>query len=264
MRPSLAPLLSPLVVVAALASCSSDVAGAGTDSVATPGRDLRGGAITVLAAASLVEAFTTVGGLFESANPGVNVVFSFAGSAALAGQIIDGAPVDVYAAASPATMDRVVGAGLAADPIVFARNTMQIAVPPANPAGVVSVRDLADPSVKVAMCQPQVPCGAAAAQVLQNAGVTAQPVTLDPDVRSVLGRVRLGEVDAGMVYVTDVLAAGTAVKGVDIPTRWNATTSYLVVALSGSPNPVVADAFVGFVLSPAGRSALRAAGFEVP
>ncbi|MGB8021372.1 MAG: molybdate ABC transporter substrate-binding protein [Candidatus Nanopelagicales bacterium] len=264
MRPSLATLLAPLVGVAALAACTSGVAGAGTASVATPGGDPRGGAITVFAAASLLEAFTTLGGQFESVNPGVQVVLSFAGSSALAAQITDGAPVDVFAAASPATMDRVVGAGLATDPTPFARNSMQIAVPAANRAGVASLCDLADPSVKVAICQPQVPCGAAAAQVLGNASVTVQPVTLDPDVKSVLGRVRLGEVDAGIVYVTDVIAAGKGVKGVDIPTRLNATASYPIVALSGSPNPVVAAAFVEFVLSPAGEAGLRAAGFEVP
>jgi molybdate transport system substrate-binding protein len=141
---------------------------------------------------------------------------------------------------------------------------MEIAVPPSNPGKVTGVASLADPAVKTALCQPQVPCGSTAEKVFTNAGVTVAPVTLEPDVRSVLSKVTLGEVDAGVVYVTDVLAAGDEVVGVEIPAEVNASTSYPVATLTRSANPGTAAAFVDHVLSPEGASVLSAAGFGRP
>ena len=255
-----------LVVAAAglaLTGCGSGETDAGSTPSATPSPTLTGD-ITVLAAASLTESFTTLGEQFEKANPGVKVTFSFAASSALATQITDGAPADVFASASTKTMDDVVAAGDATAPSVFATNSMEIAVPPANPGKVTSLNDLGDAAIKTALCQPQVPCGATAAKVFSNAAITVTPVTLEPDVKSVLSKVQLGEVDAGVVYVTDVLAAGDKVKGVEIPDDVNASTSYPVATLTRSANAATAAAFVDYVLSPAGTSVLTAAGFQQP
>jgi molybdate transport system substrate-binding protein len=141
---------------------------------------------------------------------------------------------------------------------------MEIAVPPGNPAKVTSINDLAKSSVKTALCQPQVPCGVVAAAVFKNAKITVRPVTLQPDVKSVLTQVELGNVDAGVVYVTDVQAAGAKVKGVTIPAGVNATTTYPIAALAHSKYPSVAQAFVAYVLSATGEQVLKAAGFEQP
>jgi molybdate transport system substrate-binding protein len=218
----------------------------------------------VFAAASLKEAFTTIGKQFEAAHPGVKVTFSFGASSTLATQIINGAPADVFASASPKNMQQVVTAGDASSPVNFAKNVMEVAVPPSNPAHVTSVSDLAKSSVKVALCQPQVPCGATAAKVFKNAKLTVRPVTLQPDVKSVLTQVELGNVDAGVVYVTDVHAAGAKVKGVTIPDSVEASTEYPIATISKSGNSALAQAFVGYVLSPAGQSVLTAATFEKP
>jgi len=222
------------------------------------------GDITVLAAASLNESFTTIGRQFEEAHPGVTVTFSFAASSALATQIGDGAPADVFASASTTTMDDVVAAGAASDPVVFATNRMELAVPPTNPGKVTGLDDLTHPATTTALCQPQVPCGATAAKVFANAGIAVTPVTLEPDVKSVLSKVQLGEVDAGVVYVTDVKAAGDKVKGVEIADDVNASTDYPIAPLLHSAHPDVAAAFVDWVLSPDGQSVLSAAGFRAP
>jgi molybdate transport system substrate-binding protein len=222
------------------------------------------GAITVFAAASLMGTFTQLGKQFEAAHPGDTVKFSFGPSSGLATEITSGAPADVFASAAPANMDTVVKAGDASSPEDFAKNTAEAAVPPNNPAQVTSVSDLAKSSVKVALCQPQVPCGVVAAQVFKNASITVKPVTLQPDVKSVLTQVELGSVDAGMVYVTDVKAAGTKVKGIAIPASENASTLYPIATITSSKQKSEAQAFVAYVMSPAGEKVLSAAGFQQP
>jgi molybdate transport system substrate-binding protein len=244
-------------------SSSSSSTGAGGSTASSASASLSG-SITVFAAASLKEAFTTIGKQFEAANPGVKVTFSFAASSALATQVINGAPADVFASASPKNMQQVVTAGDASDPVNFVRNVMEVAVPPSNPAHVTSVNDLAKSSVKVALCQPQVPCGATAAKVFKNAKLTVRPVTLQPDVKSVLTQVELGNVDAGVVYVTDVHAAGAKVKAVPIPAGVNASTEYPIATISKSGNPALARAFVAYVLSQAGQAVLAADEFQKP
>ena len=241
------------------ASSSSPAAAAGGSSAAAST-----GTITVFAAASLMGTFTQIGKQFEAAHPGDTVKFSFGGSSTLATQITGGAPADVFASAAPANMDTVVTAGDASSPKDFAKNTAEVAVPPANPGQVTSVNDLAKSSVKVALCQPKVPCGVVAAEVFKNAGITVKPVTLQPDVKSVLTQVELGNVDAGMVYVTDVKAAGAKVKGVPVPAGDNASTLYPIAAISSSTHQAEAEAFVSYVLSPAGQQVLAAAGFRQP
>lgn len=218
----------------------------------------------MFAAASLTGAFTQLGKQFEAAHPGDKVTFSFGPSSGLATQITNGAPADVFASAAPANMQQVVSAGDASHPTSFVKNIMEVAVPPANPGHVKSVKDLAKSSVKVALCQPQVPCGVVAAKVFSNAGIKVKPVTLEPDVKSTLTKVELGDVDAGMVYVTDVMSAGSKVKGVTIPAGINASTTYPIATISKSSHKSIAQAFVAYVLSPAGQKVLTAAGFEKP
>jgi molybdate transport system substrate-binding protein len=222
------------------------------------------GSITVFAAASLTESFTRLGQQFEAAHPGTKVTFSFAASSTLATQIAQGAPADVFASASPRYMDRVVTARAAATSTAFARNVMEIAVPPDNPARIATVADLARPGVTVALCAAAVPCGAVARQVFTNAKVAVDPVTNEADVKAVLTKVELGEVDAGVVYVTDVLAAGAKVRGITIPADVNASTRYPIATLSASGNAAVAQAFVDHVLSADGVAVLTAAGFTTP
>ena len=219
------------------------------------------GRVDVFAAASLTDAFERLGEQFEAANPGTTVTFSFGASSALAQSIVGGAPADVFAAASPVTMDVVATAGDARDPVVFTRNRLVLAVPTGNPAGVRGLADLARPDLKVALCAEQVPCGAAATTVLEAAGVQAAPDTLEQDVRAVLAKVRLGEVDAALVYRTDVLAAPDEVEGVPFPEADQAVSAYLLAPLAGARNPGAAQAFVAHVLSSEGQRVLVDAGF---
>jgi molybdate transport system substrate-binding protein len=256
-----------VVAVAGCSSSSSSSTPASAPASSSPAATTSAaqtGSITVFAAASLMGTFTQIGKQFEAANPGDTVKFSFGGSSTLATQITGGAPADVFASAAPANMDTVVTAGDASSPKDFAKNTAEVAVPPSNPAKVTSVNDLAKSSVKVALCQPKVPCGVVAAEVFKNAGITVKPVTLQPDVKSVLTQVELGNVDAGMVYVTDVKAAGTKVKGVTISASDNASTLYPIATISSSTHQAEAEAFVTYVLSPAGQQVLAAAGFQQP
>jgi molybdate transport system substrate-binding protein len=255
--------VASLALAAACGSDGSTSAGSGS-SPAAPGSGAASGTVTVFAAASLTESFTTLGRQFEAAHPGTTVKFNFGASSSLAENINQGAPADVFASASPKNMQQVVDADGASDSKTFARNVMQIAVPPDNPAGVREVTDLARSNVKVALCQPQVPCGAVAQQVFKNANITVTPVTQGADVKAVLTTVQLGEVDAGMVYRTDVRAAGTKVKGIEIPADQNASTSYPIAALTEAPNPAGAAAFVDYVLSPDGEKVLERAGFATP
>ncbi len=261
------PVLALAAVVLVLSGCGASApaatggstAGPGSPSSATPS-----GTVTVFAAASLKETFTGLGRSFEAAHPGTKVVFSFGPSSGLATQITQGAPADVFASASTKSMGQVVEAGAASSPTDFAKNVMEIAVPPKNPAGVAAVGDLARTGVKVALCQAAVPCGSTAATVFSNAKITVTAVTQEVDVKAVLSKVSLGEVDAGVVYVTDVLAAGDRIKGIQIPAGINASTTYPIATLTKSTNSVAAQAFTEYVLSTDGASALAAAGFAKP
>lgn len=253
-----------------IAACSSgtskhaDSTRSASTSTAATSSPAVSGTITVFAASSLKEAFTTLGKSFEQAHPGVHVTFNFAASSALAQQINQGAPADVFASAAVKNMTQVVQAGHATGPTNFVKNVMEIAVPPSNPGKVHGLSDIARSGVTVALCQPQVPCGATANSVFANAKVTVHPVTLEPDVKSTLAKVELGVVDAGVVYVTDVRAAGAKVTGIEIPQSVNVSTEYPIAALSSAANRTGAQAFVAYVLSGAGQAVLSADGFEQP
>ena len=201
---------------------------------------------------------------FEAAHPGVTITPNFGASSALATGITQGQPADVFASASQTTMDAVIKAGGAASSTPFARNVGEIAVPAANPASIASVNDLAKQGVKVAVCQAQVPCGGIATKVFANAKITVTPVSQEADVKAVLTKVSLGEVDAGIVYLTDVKSAGDKVKGIEIPAEVNASTTYPIAALTKAANPAAAQAFVAYVLSPEGMAVLKAGGFASP
>jgi molybdate transport system substrate-binding protein len=223
------------------------------------------GAVTVFAAASLTESFTAIGRDFEAANPGAKVTFDFAGSSALATQIDQGAPADVFASAAPGNMKTVTDAGNGdGTPVTFVRNRLVIAVPKGDPKGVTGLADLSRPGVKVALCAEQVPCGAAAKKALAAAHVRLTPVTLEPDVKAALSKVKLGEVDAALVYRTDATAAASGVDGVEFPESAQAVNDYPIVVLKNAPNRAGARAFVAYVESDKGRAVLTAAGFQSP
>lgn len=222
------------------------------------------GEVTVLAAASLTESFTEIGREFEAAHPGTEIRFSFGSSATLAAQVTAGAPVDVFAAANESTMRTVAAAGLAVDPQPFVTNTLQLAVAPGNPAGITGLADLADESLRIALCAPESPCGAATEQVFRTAGVEPKPDTLEADVKAALQKVRLGEVDAALVYRTDVIAAAGDVDGIDFPEAGTAVNVYPITALTEAKEPDLAAAFVDHVRGPAGQAVLTKAGFAPP
>lgn len=218
--------------------------------------------LTVFAAASLKEAFTALGHRFEKEHPGTQVQFSFGASDALVQQIRSGAPAGVIATASTKTMDQINSRILQRKD--FASNTMEIAVPAKNPAHITGLKDLTRPGVKVAVCQAAVPCGTVAAQVFANAHLKVTPATEEADVKSVLTKVGLDEVDAGIVYVSDVRTAGRQVKGIAIPSGVNATTTYPIAQVQGSKQSKLAGEFEQLVLSAAGRKALAERGFAGP
>ncbi len=216
--------------------------------------------LTVLAASSLTDVFAEVIAAFEATDAGreVDVSLVLGGSSALATQLEEGAPGDVVATASPLTMDRVVAAGrVEGEPTVFARNSLVIAVEPGNPLGIAGLDDLATGGVLVAHCAPQVPCGSLATELLDASGVVLDPASLEPNVRSVLTKVALGEVDAGLVYRTD---AAADVQVIEPPQARSFTTEYQIARLSDAPAAV---AFVAFVQSETGRQILAEAGFAV-
>jgi molybdate transport system substrate-binding protein len=257
----------------ALTACSSSSDDAGASDASTSpysstsdsGAAKVSGTVTVFAAASLKETFTELGKQFEAAYPGTKVALNFGGSDTLAASITSGAPADVFASASPATMKTVTDAGDAAGaPSTFVRNQLEIATLPGNPQHIAGLADLARSGLKVALCAKTVPCGAAAQKAFTAAGLTVTPVSYEQDVKSALTKVELKEVDASVVYRTDVKAAGGKVAGVDFPEAAKAVNDYPIVALKDAPNTAGAQAFIGLVKSAEGQKVLGAAGFLSP
>lgn len=222
------------------------------------------GELRVSAAASLTDAFAEVESAFEAANPDVDVVLNLGSSSSLRVQILEGAPADVFASANLSNMDQVVAAAEAEGGEIFVTNLLQIAVPAGNPAGVSGLQDFANEELLIGLCVEDVPCGDFGRQALENAGVTPAIDTNEPDVRALLTKIEAGELDAGIVYVTDVLSAPGAVEGVDIPEEFNVVAEYPIAALVNAPNPAAAAAFVEFVLSGEGQAILARYGFESP
>ena len=221
--------------------------------------------IMVFAAASLKKSFTEIGERFTTDNPGVAVEFSFAGSSDLVTQLTQGAAADVFASADTKNMDKVAEAGLlSAQPVDFASNTLTIAVAPGNPVKITSFKDLAQQGLSVVVCAPTVPCGAATQRVEQTAEVRLEPVSEESSVADVLNKVTTGQADAGLVYVTDVRAAGDKVTGVPFPESADAVNIYPIAVLKGSTQADRAQKFVDLVTGEAGQKILGAAGFGKP
>jgi len=218
--------------------------------------------LTVFAAASLTSTFTEIAKDFEAAHDGVNVKLSFGGSSDLVSQIQSGAPADVFASADTANMDKL--GKDAEDPKDFATNVLEIATPPGNPAKITGFQDLGKSGVKVVVCAPEVPCGAAAQQMEQKTGVTIKPVSEEQSVTDVLGKVTSGEADAGLVYVTDVTAAGKQVTGVPFPESSKVVNTYPIAPVADSDHSDLAQEFVDYVLSSDGQKVLADAGFGKP
>lgn len=252
------------LVTTALVAASALIATAG-GAPATAASTQPTGTITVSAAASLTDVFPVIAAAFSKKYPGVTVKFNFGGSSALVEQVIAGAPVDVLATASESTMWKAVSSGHAGLPLLFAKNSMVIAMPLDNPANIGSLQDLQKPGVLVAVCDVVVPCGAAARDLFKLNTVTVKPVTRELDVRAVLGKVMQGEVDAGIVYATDVKAVRNKVSYVPIPAAQNVATTYPIATVVGAANAVAARAFVSYVrYTPSAQGILRAYGFAKP
>ncbi|MGW6214157.1 molybdate ABC transporter substrate-binding protein [Streptomyces sp. NPDC055109] len=253
----------------ALSACSSSD-DASSDSSSTPKSSASSspkltGTVTVFAAASLKESFTSLGEEFEQAHPGTKVTFNFGGSDTLAASITGGAPADVFAAASPKTMAIVTDKKDAATtPATFVRNQLEIATLPGNPDKVSSLKDLTKSDLKVVLCDKTVPCGAAAQKALDASHLKLTPVSYEQDVKSALTKVELKEADAAVVYKTDVKAAGDKVEGVEFPESADAINDYPIALLKDAPNAEAAKAFIALVQSPEGQKVLTAAGFLKP
>lgn len=231
--------------------------------------------LTVFAAASLTAAFGDIGKAFQAANPGVTVKFSFAGSSTLLAQIQQGAPADVFASADHKNMDPLVTQNLVASggDQDFATNLLQVILPPTNPGNVQTLQDLAKPGLKIDLEDPSVPAGNYTRQILTNMSkdpiygtdfstkVLANVVSNETDVKQVVSKVNLGEADAGIVYVTDALAA-PSLKTISIPANYNVIAHYPIAALEKAPNPDLAAAFVAYVLSADGQAVMKKWGFS--
>jgi molybdate transport system substrate-binding protein len=245
-----------------VAGCGDD--GASGSRTATAARPGLTGDITVLAAASLTDAFTALGEAFDAGHPGARVSFNFGASSALREQILGGAPADVFASADQANVDQLIEAGAATASRVFASNQLEIAVPPGNPGGIKGLTDFADPDLLIGLCAEEVPCGQLGRRALRRSGVEPAVDTNAPDVRALLTQVESGDLDAGLVYVTDGRAAGGAIDTVAVPAEENVRAAYPIAALEESGEPELAAAFVDFVTSAAGREILAAHGFGGP
>ncbi|MCU1403758.1 MAG: Molybdate transporter [Glaciihabitans sp.] len=254
------------LAVFALAGCAASTSAESTPA-ATPTASTAAlsGDVTVFAAASLKATFTELAADFKADNPGTTVALNFAGSSDLVTQITEGAPADVFASADTKNMTKVTAASLnEGEPVDFATNVLEIAVPRGNPAGITDLASLAETDVKLVVCAPAVPCGAATVAVETASGVALTPVSEESSVTDVLGKVTSGEADAGLVYVTDVSTAGDAVEGIPFDESSEAVNTYPIVALKDSDSVDVAQAFVDYIASDAGQDVLQAAGFGAP
>ncbi len=257
-------LIAAVVLATSVAVALGGCGASDTTPSASPTKaaDTLSGSIVVDAASSLTGTFDTVAAAFEKQHPGTTVTVNYGGSGALAAAIVAGAPVDVFAAASPATMTTVTTANLVVGtPAVFVKNELEIVVPAGNPGKITGLADFADASKKIALCDPAQPCGAAATAVFAAEKITPAPDTLEPDVKVALTAAELDQVDAAMVYHTDVLAGGSKVEGIAFPTASQFIVSYPIAPLNTSKSPKVAAAFVAFVLSAQGQDILKHAGF---
>jgi molybdate transport system substrate-binding protein len=258
---SVRSLLVPLLIIGVAGGCGDDDQGEG--SAGSGG--IPSGEITVFAAASLTDVFSELGDAFTAVNPDTDVTLNFASSSDLVAQIGEGAPADVFASADQPNMAKLTAvAGTTGAPEVFGTNRLEIIVEPGNPLEIAGVADLADPDLIFVTAAPEVPIGRYAAEVLASAGVEVTPKSLEENVKAIVTKVILGEADAGIVYTTDVRAAGSDAEGVEIPSELNVIANYPIAVPSGSAKPESAAAFIDFVLSPEGQAILASFGFGSP
>ncbi len=231
--------------------------------------------LTVFAAASLTESFNDLGKQFEAANPGVKVIFNYAGSQQLSAQLVQGAPADVFASANTAEMLTAIKGGtvVSGTQKVFARNRLAVIYPKDNPAKITVLADLAKPGLKIDLEDKSVPAGAYTLSMLAKmskdpaygadyqAQVLKNVVSYETDVKAVVSKVSLGEADAGVVYTTDAAAAASRLGELTIPTQFNQIATYPIAAIDKAPEPDLAQAFVAFVLSDAGQQTMAHYGF---
>lgn len=252
---------SPAADAPPQASAAAPAASAATESAAAE----LSGTLNVFAAASLKGTFTELATEFEADNPAVKVSLSFDGSSTLVTQIQEGAPADVFASADQANMEKLSDAGLVqGTPVHFAKNVLTLVVPPGNPAGITSFADAAKDGVKLVICAPQVPCGAASQSDATSAGLTLSPVSEELNVTSVLGKVTSGEADAGLVYVTDAKSAGNKVESIPLDLAKPTVNLYPIAAVNTSKAPELAQEFIDLVSGAEGRKVLTGAGFGTP
>lgn len=231
---------------------------------AAPGPGLSG-KIVILAAASLTDAFNTLGTEFTRVNPQVIVSPSYAGSSTLAAQIMQGAEADVFASADEANMTKLMDAKLNEGASrIFAHNRLQIVVQAGNPRRIAQLSDLARPDLIVVIGAPAVPVGTYAVQAFDKAGIKVTPKSLEADVKAVVTKVSFGEADAGIVYSSDVKAGGPKVQGVEIPDQLNVVARYPISLVKGGKNVRAASAFLDFVATAKGREVLAGVGFILP
>lgn len=219
--------------------------------------------VLVFAAASLTAAFEDLAAGYERDQPDVEVSLHFGGSSQLAMQLREGAAADVFASADPTNMQRVVDAGLVeGEPVVFAHNHLAIVVRRGNPKRIAGLADLARADVAVALCGPEVPAGRYAREALQKAGVEVASRSDEQNVKALVAKVQLGEIDAAIAYVTDARAPD--LEGVPLPAAHDVRAEYPIALLGAAPARQAGAAFVRFVTSPRGREILAAHGFAAP
>jgi molybdate transport system substrate-binding protein len=227
------------------------------------GSDGNSKSITVAAASSLSGAFEAAKTEFEASHPGTSITLAFGSSSSLAQQILDGARIDVFASADNDTMQRV-NRELAGRASTFTTNTLEIMVEKGNPLGIATLSDLARPELVYITCAPEVPIGKYSAEVLTRAGVTVAPSSLEPDVKGIVTKITSGEADAGIVYSTDVVAAGDRASGVVIPMRQNVMASYPIARLYRARHNTTAAAWIDFINGAEGQTILTRFGFIAP
>ena len=250
-------------VFAALVGFLAVACGASAGSSGSASPTTLTGEISVFAAASLTDSFKAIGTSFHRDHSGVTIKFNFAGTPTLVTQIEQGAQADVFASADTTNMDKLTADGFTAGGSkVFAHNQLEIVVAPNNPKGISSLADLAKPGVIYITEGPTVPAGKYSLQALDKAGVKVTPKSLEIDVKSVISKIELGEADAGIVYTTDVKAAGDKVSGVPIPDQYNVIATYPMVAVKGTKNSGLANAFIAYIASSSAQAKLASFGFR--
>lgn len=261
-------ILALLLAVVTLGACggtttdtASTASASPTGSVSASPSQTLSGTVTMLAAASLTESFNTLATDFMAAHPGVKIDISYGSSSTLAQQVAQGADADLFASAGTKALNQLPEQAKARPTVTIAQNVLEIATPPNNPRNVTGLASLADPGTNVVLCAPTVPCGAAADTILGKAGVTANVVSREVDVKATLAKVALGEADAAIVYHSDVVTSQGKVKGVEIPPEQNTTLAYPLVLLTDN---AAAKAFADFIAGAEGQKVLTKAGFLTP